>query len=131
MNLGDTAKCEFLARHLRYDVSDLRPALNNHFSRITLVNHAKTERLTIDTGLVFNNLVTGRQRDMGALVIVELKRDGLCPSPVLAMLRQLRIRPHGFSKYCMGSAFTSEQLQVNRFKPKLRDVERIIRQSEC
>ena len=64
---------------------------------------------------------------MGPLVIVELKRDGLVFSPVLEMLRQLRIHPHGFSKYCMGAAMTNDSLPVNRFKKKLRDVEIILR----
>ena len=59
--------------------------------------------------------------------IVELKRDGLVFSPVLEMLRQLRIHPHGFSKYCMGAAMTNDSLPVNRFKKKLRDVEIILR----
>ena len=94
---------------------------------MTLVNRAKTERLTIDTQLEFNNMLTGASRNMGDLVIVELKRDGLVFSPVLEMLRQLHIHPHGFSKYCMGAAMTNEQLPVNRFKSKLRDVERIMR----
>ena len=127
MNLDDADKLAFLKQHLRYDVDTLRPAIQNEFRRITLVNRAKTERLTIDNALRFNNLVSGQQRDMGDLVIIELKRDGLCYSPVLNMLLQLRIMPHGFSKYCMGSAMTNPQLPVNRFKPKLRDVERILR----
>jgi hypothetical protein len=63
---------------------------------------------------------------MGPLVISELKRDGLVFSPVLEMLRQLHIHPHGFSKYCMGAALTNQQLPVHRFKKKLRDVERIL-----
>jgi hypothetical protein len=63
---------------------------------------------------------------MGPLVIIELKRDGLVFSPVLEMLRQLRIHPHGFSKYCMGAALTNEQLPINRFKKQLRDVEKIL-----
>ena len=63
---------------------------------------------------------------MGPLVIVELKRDGLVYSPVLEMLRQLRIHPHGFSKYCMGAALTNSHLPLNRFKVKLHDVEKII-----
>ena len=46
---------------------------------------------------------------MAPLVIVELKRDGLCYSPVLEMLRVLRVFPHGFSKYCMGSALTNDR----------------------
>ena len=127
MDLSDGQKVDFLARELRYDVGSLQPHMHNFFRRVTLVNKAMTERLTIDTALEFHNCVTGRDRAMGPLVIVELKRDGLVYSPVLAMLRALRIHPHGFSKYCMGAALTNEHLAVNRFKPKLHDVERIIR----
>lgn len=126
MDLSDVEKREFLARTLRYDVDTLIPHMHNYFRRITLVNKAKTERLTIDTSLEFHNMQTNTDRDMGPLVIIELKRDGLVFSPVLEMLRQLRIHPHGFSKYCMGAALTNGQLPVNRFKKKLRDVEKIV-----
>ena len=125
MGLDDEVKLEFLAKHLRYEPETLMPAIQNEFDRITLVNKARTERLTIDTNLQFHNLVTGKKRHMAPLVIVELKRDGLCYSPVLEMLRQLRVFPHGFSKYCMGSALTNHHLQVNRFKPKLIDIKKI------
>ncbi len=127
MDLSDPEKRTFIAQRLHFDVDTLQPHMHNYFHRVTLVNRAKTERLTIDTQLQFNNLLTGRQRDMGQLVVVELKRDGLVPSPVLEMLRQLHIHPHGFSKYCMGAAMTNDGLPVNRFKEKLRDVERILR----
>ena len=126
MDLGDTEKREFLARTLKYDVDTLIPHMHNYFRRITLVNKAKTERLTIDTSLEFHNVQTGTDRDMGPLVIIELKRDGLVFSPVLEMLRTLHIHPHGFSKYCMGAALTNDNLLVNRFKQKLRDVEKIV-----
>lgn len=126
MDLSDVEKREFLARTLRYNVDTLIPHMHNYFRRITLVNKAKTERLTIDTSLEFHNMQTNTDRDMGPLVIIELKRDGLVFSPVLEMLRQLRIHPHGFSKYCMGAALTNGQLPVNRFKKKLRDVEKIV-----
>lgn len=125
MDLHDGEKRAFVGKHLHYDVDTLQPALNNHFARITLVNKAKTERLTIDSSLRFNNLQCNGQMDMGDLVIIELKRDGLVYSPVLNMLKQLRIMPHGFSKYCMGSALTNPGLSVNRFKEKLRYVEKI------
>ena len=128
MDLEDEAKRLFLGRHLRYGVDTLQPALNNHFSRITLVNKAKTERLTIDSGLRFRNLLNNEEKDMGNLVVIELKRDGLQPSPVLEMLRQLRIQPHGFSKYCMGSALTGrDHLSVNRFKRKLIEVNKLLK----
>jgi hypothetical protein len=42
------------------------------------------------------------------------------------MLRQLRIHPHGFSKYCMGSALTNPELSVNRFKRKLIEIKKIV-----
>ena len=126
MDLTDVGKREFLASHLHFDVDTLIPHMHNYFRRITLVNKAKTERLTIDTSLQFHNVQTNVDRDMGPLVIIELKRDGLVFSPVLEMLRQLHIHPHGFSKYCMGAALTNQQLPVHRFKKKLRDVERIL-----
>lgn len=125
MNIGETAKSEFLTEHLHYDQALLRPSLRNNFDRITLVNKAKTERLTIDTNLWFSNLVSGVERHMGQLVIIELKRDGLCYSPVLEMLRQLRVFPHGFSKYCIGSALTNDEIQVNRFKRKIIEINKI------
>ena len=127
MNLMDKEKRLFLNKYLRYEVNTLRPALNNHFRRITLVNKAKTERLTIDTALRFHNLQSDRCLDMGELVVIELKRDGLVYSPILEMLRQLRIQPHGFSKYCMGEALTGQRrLAVNRFKRKLIEVGKLV-----
>jgi hypothetical protein len=127
MNLRDKEKRQFLSEHLRYDAGSLQPALNNHFSRITLVNRAKTERLTIDSSLRFHNLQNDLMLDMGDLVIIELKRDGQVFSPVLEMLHQLHIHPHGFSKYCMGSALTCQRLlPVNRFKTKLIEVRKLV-----
>ena len=126
MDLNDSVKRDFIAQRLHFDVNTLQPHMHNFFHRVTLVNSAMTERLTIDTQLEFNNMLTGCRKEMGPLVIIELKRDGLVFSPVLEMLRQLHIHPHGFSKYCMGAALTNENLPVNRFKQKLRDVEKIV-----
>ena len=117
---------DFLRKHLRYDPAILSEHLENHFHRITLVNKAKTERLTIDTDLRFHNLVTHRDMDLTGLAIIELKRDGLQPSPILGLLRELRIKPSGFSKYCMGSALTDPSLKRNNFKERLRLVKRLL-----
>ena len=117
---------DFIRTYLRYAPERLSEHLENHFDRITLVNKAKTERLTIDTNLCFHNLTTGMDRRMDNLVVIELKRDGLQPSPILPKLLQLRIFPHGFSKYCIGSALTDSTLRRNRIKPRLHSVEKII-----
>lgn len=126
MDVSEQAKTAFLRKHLRYGADTLRPTLNNHFSRITLVNKARTERLTIDNALRFHNLVSHERRDMGNLVVIELKRDGRASSPILEMLRKLHIHPHGFSKYSMGSALTNPELRVNRFKRDLIEINKII-----
>ncbi|MBR5728339.1 MAG: polyphosphate polymerase domain-containing protein [Muribaculaceae bacterium] len=123
-NKGDIS--EFLHKRLRYDNTTLVPTIENEFRRITLVNKACTERLTIDTSLRFQNWTNHQRREMTGLVVIELKRDGLQPSPILEMLRQLRIKPHGFSKYCMGMAFTDPSLKQNRFKERMRSIERIM-----
>ena len=99
--------------------------MGNRFRRITLVNKAMTERLTIDSGLSFHSLQNGMDVRLPRLVVIELKRDGLQNSPVLALLNRLRIHPMGFSKYCMGTALTHPQLKNNRFKERLHAVERI------
>ena len=116
---------DFLSEHLRYDAATLSEQIENRFSRITLVNKGKTERLTIDLNLRFHHLTTQREVDLTGIVIIELKRDGLVYSPILALLRELRIHPHGFSKYCIGSALTNPSLRTNRFKKRLRSIEKI------
>lgn len=116
---------EFLGRHTPWTTAHLKPRLENNFHRITLVNRDMTERLTIDTSLSFHNLRTGADHNLDGLVIIELKRDGNTPSPVLRILRDLRIKPHGFSKYCMGMAFTDNGLRLNRIKERLRDATRL------
>lgn len=117
---------DFLAQWLRYRPESLSAKLENRFRRITLVNKQKTERLTIDTDLTFHNLVTGREHVLGGLAIIELKRDGLQPSPILDLLDRLRIKPLGFSKYCMGMAMTDEGLPHNRFKPRLMTLKKLM-----
>ena len=98
---------------------DILPTVQNQFQRITLVNYGKTERLTIDFNVSFHNYETERDAGTGELVIIELKRDGNVFSPILDMLRQLRIKPSGFSKYCIGSVVTNAQLKNNLFREKL------------
>ena len=123
---SELAECDtFLQQYLHYDATTLTERIENRFHRITLVNFGKTERLTIDMDLQFNNLVTGQSMKLDNVVIIELKRDGLVPSPILAMLKKLRIKKSGFSKYCIGTAFTYPQLPQNRFKLRLRKIMKI------
>ena len=94
-------------------------------NRITLVNFAKTERLTIDFNLRFHNLLTDDVRKLEYVAIIELKRDGNVPSPSLDIFRQLRIKRSGFSKYCIGCALTNKNLKRNNFKERLNLVNKL------
>lgn len=116
----------FLHEHLKYPPETLTWQIENRFDRITLVNNAMTERLTIDTNLRFHNLRTDHFHLMENIVIIELKRNGLQHSPILHMLRDLRIKPNGFSKYCIGTALTNDSMRRNRFKTRLHEYERIL-----
>ncbi len=115
----------FLIQKSVYGTHRLLPQLSNAFRRITLVNDAMTERLTIDLDLKFHNEQTGLDASMGPLVIIEVKRDGLTHSPILDMLKQLRIHQSGFSKYCIGMALTNPKLKTNRFNERLRYVSKL------
>lgn len=117
--LHDRAGQDFLQEKTGLTFDDISPLVSNRFNRITLVNRNKTERLTIDFDLRFTNVATQREEAMEDVVIIELKRDGRVPSPILPMLRTLRIKPSGFSKYCIGATVTTEGLRVNRFKKRL------------
>lgn len=110
---------DFISLLTPYSADELTPQINNHFHRITLVNHQMTERLTIDTDLQFHNVTTGEDRALDGIAIVELKRDGRIASPVVSLLRDLHIHTSGFSKYCMGMALTNNDLRQNRIKPRL------------
>ena len=107
---------EFVEALVHQGLNEMHPTVRNQFHRITLVNYGKTERLTIDYDVHFHNLETGNNANVGPLVIIELKRDGNVYSPVLDILRVLRIKPSGFSKYCIGSVMTNRNLKRNIFK---------------
>lgn len=124
--LEERAGEDFLRETAGMTWDDLIPTVGNRFRRITLVNTEKTERLTIDLDLKFHNYETGTDENMGDAVIIELKRDGRVPSPILPILRRLRIKPQGFSKYCIGSVVTNGNLRVNNFKFKLRMVRKTV-----
>ncbi|MEG1580796.1 MAG: polyphosphate polymerase domain-containing protein [Bacteroidaceae bacterium] len=116
---------DFLFRESGLKLDNLLPSLRNRFDRITLVNRGKTERLTIDFNVTFENMETGDTCGTNNLVIVELKRDGNVYSPIKEMLLRLRIKPGGYSKYCIGSMMTNKTLKQNLFKERMNLINKI------
>ena len=104
----------------------LTPCLENRFSRITLVDKALTERITIDSGITFHNRATGIDADISRLMVIEVKHQVGAPmSAVERALHQMHIQPRRMSKYCIGTALTNPNVKHNRFKEKLLYIEKL------
>lgn len=117
---------DFIAAKSRYRWAELSPHLSTRFHRITLVNKAKTERLTIDMDLVWENIISRESKSFPELVIIELKRDGNVPSQMTQIMLSQRLKPLKISKYCIGTALTTPGLKKNRFKAKIRSIEKML-----
>lgn len=122
----DTVACDYLARKSWFTVGELSPVLETVFRRITLVNDARTERVTIDTGLQFNNFRTGHACSLRDAVIIEIKQDGRCGSPMKQILLDHRVKPARLSKYCVAVTLTDPDARSGRFKEKVRRIEKTI-----
>lgn len=74
----DTAAADFLRREARYAPETLSPSLATRFVRVTLVNHAMTERLTIDFDLHFDNVraADGGNKDMNGCGDTDMNSRG-------------------------------------------------------
>lgn len=116
----------YLAKHSWYTVADISPVLSTNFRRITLVNPAMTERLTIDTGLNFENYRTGRKASLEDAVIIELKQDGRAASQMKGILLDNRVKPVRVSKYCVAVTMTDPNARPGRFNLKVRAIEKTI-----
>ena len=116
---------EFIASNTQYDFQKLIPAVETEFFRITLVNDEKTERITIDVGLTFNNFTNGTRASLNDLIIIELKQDGRYISTMKNILKGFRIKPFHVSKYCIGTAMTNPNDKSGRFKRKLHLMNKI------
>lgn len=121
----DPETVAFLKEHQPYPVDSLSPQLETAFDRITLVNYEKTERLTIDCNLNFRNFTAGTQASFDDLVVMELKQDGRARSEMKQVLLDLRIKPYKISKYCIGTAMTRPEVKQNRFKKKIRRINKL------
>ncbi len=112
----------FVDENANFPSAELHPTLLNNFRRITLVNKEMTERLTIDLGLMLDNLENKVVQHLDDTVIVEVKRDGRSQSHVIDWFREHKIRRHGFSKYVYGMLLTDGSEPVGVMKRKMRSL---------
>ena len=115
---------DFIRTHSPLEAYQLDPKLWNHFSRITFVSKHHLERLTIDINLEY---CRGDQRTtLSGIAIAEVKQEKFSyQSDFIQKMRHLRIRPMGFSKYCIGTAIMYPHLKQNNLKPKFLRIKKL------
>ncbi len=115
---------EFLSAKTPFNPEALVPNIWINYKRITLVNNANAERVTIDTELEFIN--KDFKKKMDNLVIAEVKQEKRAGSAFLAAMKKFRIREGSISKYCLGVALTNKEVKKNNFKEKISSLNHII-----
>ena len=115
----DAESGEFLRHRYPNNVDLLYGRLLTNYSRITLVSRHDAERVTIDLDLSFE--WEGRTETLANIAIIEIKRaPHSAESRATRQLRQQRVRPKRFSKYCIGVSLIYPHVKHNNFKPTLR-----------
>lgn len=125
--ISETSK-EFARGHIFLNDSNImekiKPKLKVDYHRMTFADAVRKERLTIDTGLTYSGKTLRHQLDN--LIIAELKSERFSPhTPLFQYLKELKIHPVKFSKYCMGVVITRENIKYNRFKKNLLSLRKI------
>lgn len=116
---------EFICHNSPYHPKELEEKIRSYYYRITLVNKILEERATFDYGLIFTNWT--EKKDFSPIVIAELKFSKELRRPSCqSLLRSYHIKSTSISKYCTGIASLYPDVRKNRFKQKLRKINRII-----
>ncbi len=111
----------FLDRNLPFGYTDLRPVLKNRFTRITLVGKDFNERCTIDMDIAFEK--DGNEGSLDNFVVVEVKSELYgSKTPLMNVLREMKIRQSSFSKYCFGRSWLDNNVKNNAYRPKMREI---------
>lgn len=106
------------------DPAALSPVLRVRYARCTLVHPWRPERITIDVSLAYDSPVGSL--DMGGVVVAEVKQERFSrQSEFMRLMQKMRVFPVSISKYCAGMAMTYTDLKYNRFKHKLRTLQRV------
>jgi hypothetical protein len=95
-----------------------RPVVETAFQRITFVNAAIDERVTVDIGLVFSE--SDRRIGLERAVFVEVKQPRRRSPAFRDAMTAPRLRERSVSKYCLGVALLDPAVKHNRFQPQLR-----------
>lgn len=115
----------FIKQHIGEKLTGLKPVLINNFRRITLGSLETMERITIDFDLRYSDR-GGSAASFPYIAVIEVKKSGAKSfSPFDIVLKDNRMYPCGFSKYCMGTAAIKEIRHRNNLKEKFLLINKI------
>ncbi len=121
---------EFVSAKSPYKLRELTKTLETRFNRLTLVAKDFNERITFDFNLQLATPDFKDSKEFSNICIVEVKRSKQkLNSEISALLKYLRIRPMGFSKYSIGCAMLYPAIKSNNFKETLLYINKL--QDEC
>lgn len=121
----DKVPDRFIKSNSPYVMDEIEPALQNNFSRITLVHRSIPERITIDTDLKFIDIHGVEMVDLPNISIIEVKQErDYNRSEMIDVLRANHIQPMGFSKYCIGTVLIKPEVKNNLFKTRIRRIKK-------
>ena len=102
----------------------LHPVLQVGYGRFTLVHPQRPERVTIDMSLSYHT--PGCSLELSGVVIAEVKQERFSrQSEFMQLMQSKHLFPVSISKYCAGMAMSYTNLKYNRFKHKLRTLQKV------
>lgn len=114
---------EYINEHTPGGFQKYIPALRVFFDRLTLVNKHANERLTFDLNLRYER--SENDIKIGNLVIVEVKQEKRTISLFKELMKQNRLQSNNLSKYCLGIVSLNKTIKKNRFKEKIRELNKL------
>jgi len=120
----DEENKQWLSKVYPFETSELEPKIWNTFSRITLVNKERCERVTIDVDISF--FTANQVARLDGIAIAEVKMDSqVRKSPFMVQMHLLHIPTNSFSKYCLGASMIYDNIKKNALKPKMLWIEKM------
>jgi len=99
-------------------------SLSVYFERITLIHAEQPERITLDTGLVFQH--DKSEKSLLNLCVVEVKQPRDSLSAFAGILHRHKVYPLRVSKYCLGMILLHQDMKKNNFKPRMLRLQKIL-----
>lgn len=117
---------DFIQNFSKRGTVDLKKNIIIDYDRITLLNEHTDEKMTIDTNISFSE--NGVSKSYHSLLILELKQKVFSKNlDTIIDLRNFDLNRVSCSKYCLGILNLRDGIKQNRFKRKIRMIEKIER----